>query len=76
MSNYSSTAAERPQQLPEQLGTAQCGGRGAREPSWKVVLGLNPPTPTFLGCGTLVWSLSTSAHLSPTALIPRNLSSA
>lgn len=37
------TAAEWPQQLLEQLGTAQHGHRGAREASWKVKLGLIPP---------------------------------
>lgn len=79
MSNYSSTAAERPRQLPEQLGTAQRGGRGASDPSWKVVLGLNHATLTFPGCGTLARPLGTAPPL-PTCVpwpsVPRSLSSA
>lgn len=48
MSNYSSTAAERPRQLPEQLGTAERGGRGARA-FLESGAGPGHPTFTFLG---------------------------
>jgi len=59
------TAAERPRQLPEQLGRAQRGGRGASEASWRAMLGPSHPCWPSRAAGPRLGSPATAPPLPP-----------